>query len=103
MNVNEQITALCFNFIYGFTIYYAVIINYLFIKNEVLIVKLLITSLFLIDFTIIYLMIIYKLNYGMFHIYYLIAFVLGYILSLKIKKSVKLVKTKKLSIDIKNW
>ena len=102
MNVNEQITALCFNFIYGFIIYYAVIINYLFIKNEVLIVKLLITSLFLIDFTIIYLMIIYKLNYGMFHIYYLIAFVLGYILSLKIKKSVKLVKTKKLSIDIKN-
>ncbi len=102
MNIIEQITALCFNFIYGFIIYYAVIINYYLIKNEVLIVKLLITFLFLIDFTAIYLIIIYKLNYGMFHIYYVIAFVLGYILSIKVKKSVKRVKTKRLSIDIKN-
>lgn len=101
MNILSQITALCFNFVFGFIIYYAVILNYLFIKNEVLILKILISFLFLIDFTVLYIIIIYKLNYGLFHIYYIIVFVLGYILSITVKNHVKIMIMKKKTIDIK--
>ena len=100
MNILDQLKAIGFNFIYGFIIYYVIIINYYFIKNEVLILKLLISFLFLIDFTAVYLIIIYKLNYGVFSFYYLITFVLGYILSIKIKKYVNQVIIKKKTIDI---
>ena len=88
MNAKEQIIVLLFNFIYGFIIYFVSILNYRLIKNETLILKIMITFLFLVDFTFIYLAIIYKLNYGMFHIYYIIMFILGYILSINVKKRV---------------
>ena len=83
-----QLSLLGINFIYGFFVFIAVIINYFFIKNETILVKVLLTSLFFIDLTIIYLIIIYKINFGIFHLYYLLAFGAGFYLAYLIKKRV---------------
>ena len=88
----DQLIILLFNLLYGVIIYFITIINYYFIKNEVIIVKIMISTLFVIDFTFIYLLAVYKINYGIFHIYYLFTFILGYLIGNIIKKHVKLTK-----------
>lgn len=95
-----QLLLLIINFIYGFIIFFATIINYYFIKNETRLVKFLLTTLFTLDFTILYLIIVYKINYGIFHFYYLLAFLLGYYFAYNTKKYVKITTIKKKSIDI---
>jgi hypothetical protein len=89
MKIDIQIIALLFNFLYGVIFYYVVLINYHFIKKEVVLLKIIITLLFLFDFTCLYLIMMYKINYGSFHIYYLLMFVLGYLSSLSVKNRVK--------------
>lgn len=85
MKVSLQIISLIINFIYGFSLFYLSYLNYLFIKKEPLIVKILITLVFMLDYTIIYLIIFYKLTSGMMHIYYLLLFILGYFIGYKVK------------------
>ena len=82
MKVSLQIISLIINFIYGFSLFYLSYLNYLFIKKEPLI---LITLVFVLDYTIIYLIIFYKLTSGMMHIYYLLLFILGYFIGYKVK------------------
>ena len=94
-----QLSLLGINFIYGMFIFGITIINYYFIKNETILVKLLVTSLFTIDFTIIYLILIYKVNFGIFHFYYLLAFSGGYYLAFIIKSHVKIMTIAKKMID----
>ena len=94
-----QLYLLGVNFFYGFLIFIITVINHYFIKNETVIVKCLLTLLFAIDFTILYLILIYKINYGMFHLYYLFAFGGGYYLAYVLKKHVKIVPMFKKIID----
>lgn len=95
MIVSLQLKALLINFIYGFVLFFLSYINYLFIKKEASILKILITLLFMFDYAIVYLVIFYKLTSGIFHIFYLFLFVLGYYIAYKIK-------TKKLLFKLYN-
>lgn len=101
MSAISQLVMLGVNFIYGFLIFFVAIINYSFVKNETIIVKLLLTLLFALDFSILYLIIVYKINCGIFHFYYLIAFAAGFLLAYFIKKHVKIMTIKEKIIDIK--
>jgi hypothetical protein len=87
-----QLIVLLFNFLYGIIIYFITIINYFFIKNETTIVRIMISILFIIDFTFIYLLSVYKINNGIIHIYYLFTFLIGLFIGYIIKKHVKLTK-----------
>lgn len=78
MIVSLQLISLLINFIYGFILFFLSYINYLFIEKEPLLVKILITLVFMLDYTFLYLIIFYKLTSGIFHIFYLFIFILGY-------------------------
>ena len=99
MSALLQLISLFFNLIYGFIIYYVAIFNYWFIRNETRFLKLLITCVFMFDFTFIYLVLIYKINSGYFHIYYLLMFSIGFILAIYVKKHVNLTKFLKKLFD----
>jgi len=90
---------LVINFSYGLMVFGVCIINYFFIKNEVPIVKFLLTLIFALDFSILYLIIIYKLNFGMFNYYYLLAFTAGFYSGYIIKKHVNMTTIVKRIID----
>ncbi len=95
MIVSLQLKALFINFIYGFVLFFLSYINYLFIKKEATIVKVLITLLFMFDYAIVYLIIFYKLTSGIFHIFYLFLFIVGYYIGY-------LVKSKRVPLKIYN-
>ena len=95
MIVSLQLKALLINFIYGFILFFLSYINYIFIKKEAPIVKVLITLLFMFDYAIVYLIIFYNLTSGIFHIFYLFLFILGYYVGY-------VVKTKELIFKIYN-
>lgn len=81
MTAYKTLLILFINFIYGIVFFYLSILNYkLFFKDQALI-KLIMFILFTIDNVFIYLIIIYKLNYGIFHIYYLFCFIMGFLLA----------------------
>lgn len=88
MSAKFQLLLILVNIVYGIIIFFVSLFNYNIIKNEPIIVKFLLTILFAVDFTIIYLVLIYKLNYGIFNYYYLISFLIGYYLGFYIKKHV---------------
>ena len=84
-----QLLLLLINFFYGQLVFCSMLLNYFFIKKEPIIVKILLTSLFTIDITILYLIIIYKINYGIFHYYYLFSFGIGFYFAYFFKKKCK--------------
>lgn len=94
-----QLLTIVINVIYGFILFFITYLNYLFIKDEPVIVKILITLVFMLDYTFIYLIIFYKLTSGIFHIYYLPAFMLGYYIAYKLKWHVKVLSKIKELID----
>lgn len=99
MSAGMQLLLLGVNFLYGALVFIGTWINYYFIKNETILVKILLTSLFAIDFTILYLVLIYKINYGIFNYYYFISFSLGFYFSFLIKKRVNITTIAKCVID----
>ena len=81
MSANLQIISIIINLLYGIILYVVFKLNYLLVRNEPVLFKILITSLFCVDFSFLYMLIFYKLTSGIFHIYYLIALIIGIIVS----------------------
>ena len=89
MNSLTQLLLIVFNFLYGIITLIGIYLNYLFIRNESLLIKILVSLLFALDYSFFYLVIIYKINYGIFHLGYLVFFVFGMIFAFCVKKRVK--------------
>lgn len=81
MSAKLQIISLTYNFLFGFIYYIVLILYYYTTKKEVRIIKYFLILLLTLDMTFLYLILLYKINYGMFHIYYFILFFLGMLLS----------------------
>lgn len=96
-----QLKTLFFSFLFGMFFFYVTKYNYYITQNMKVISKYLITFIFVIDGALLYLYLLFKLNHGKVHIYYLLMFSLGYFLMLIInrKLSNKLSKIRK--IDFK--
>lgn len=93
MDYKLQLLSFVVSFIFGIVFYLGNRLNSYLIKNEKLIFKYINTFLFIIDFVLLYIVLIYKVNQGIFHIYFIIIAVLGYILALsQFEKSKKYVK-----------
>lgn len=99
MTATNQLQLLFVNFVYGIILFFACKINYFFIKNEVFILRIIITLLFAIDFSVLYLILIYKINYGIFNSYYILALSLGFSIAYCTKLNVKLATIAKRFID----
>ncbi len=73
------------SFIYGVLFFILSLLNYKLFNKFSLFFKYLVTLLFSFDIAIIYLLIVYKINYGIFHVYYLIFTILGFLVAYKLK------------------
>lgn len=90
MNSNIQIISFIVSFIYGVIFYFVTKINFYLIKDFKLYLKHILTFIYTLDMAIIYIIILYHINKGYFHIYFImlvfIGFIIGYIIDKKLSK-----------------
>ncbi len=88
MTCNIQLLSILISFIFGIIFYFITYMNFKLIKNMKVLFQHIITFVYVIDMTIIYILIIYKFNKGYFHLYFitmvLLGFCLAYLLNNKI-------------------
>lgn len=86
MNVFTQILVFSFSFLFGFCFYITSKLNKFLIHDKNSFIKLFITFIFVLNHVLIYLIVLYKINYGIFHFYFLVMLILGYLFSVYICK-----------------
>lgn len=80
MNSVLQLITLIFSVLYGVIFYLLTVVNFNIVKGLKNIYANIITFIFTLDMTVIYSILIYKLNNGYFHIYFIILVMLGFAL-----------------------
>ena len=87
MNIFIQIVCFLVSFLYGIFIYYFIKYNDFNKKNILfdVLFRLIITFLLV----LLYIIVIYKINKGLFHLYFMIMIVIGYLVSFNINKKLK--------------
>ncbi len=109
MSLQVQINSFIFSFFFGIIFSMCTNLNYRFLFSKKLGFKILFTIIYIFDFSLLYFIIMKKINYGIIHEYFLISLGIGYIISSiyfdkkinNLKQSVKR-KLKKVSIKRKN-
>ena len=81
-----QLLSFLASFLYGIIFYLLTKFNYFILDNKKGIVKFIITLVFIIDIVILYIYVMYRINNGYFHIYFVILVILGFILMHKLYK-----------------
>ena len=93
MSSNIQLLTLIVSYLFGFSLYYLYKINYLIIKGKKKFYQSLITILLMYNVVLIYIILIFNINHGIFHIYFFFMLALGFNSNLKVtKKMLKNVK-----------
>ena len=95
MSVDIQIICIIVSFLYGIFIKICNLINSTLIKNNNKYINIIFNVIYMYILVILYIILIYKINKGIFHIYFIIMILLGYILMSKYVKfiinSIKLI------------
>lgn len=89
MELSIQLQALTVSFVYGILFSYLIKIQYLYLFESKLYYKILITTLFIFDNCLLYFLILRMINNAMFHIYFLLLIILGYLFGVKLLKTRK--------------
>ncbi len=89
MDIKTQLIVFLFSFLFGFLFFYLMYINYQFIKNKNKLTQFIENIVFVLDMDLIYLFILYKINYGAYHIYFFIMTLIGSIVGYLCLKFVK--------------
>lgn len=79
MDAYTQVYLISLSYLYGAIFYLLAKYNLLITKNLSTFLKYVITFIFIIDIVIIYIYLVYKVNKGIFHIYFLLSMFLGYL------------------------
>lgn len=93
MSIRIQIISIIFSFVFGifFSIFTNVNYKYLFSKNKIY--KIFFTFIYILDATLLYFLIIKKINNGVIHLYFLLFIGLGFFVSIiKINKYINRLK-----------
>ncbi len=80
MSSNIQLISFAFSFFYGMFFCLTSKVNESLINNKKVLVKLLVTLVFIIDIVILYIYLMYKINNGIFHIYFILSLIIGYVI-----------------------
>ena len=87
MSLNIQIKTIIASIIFGIFLYYYLKLNKKIIYSNKKYIKIIGTFILVIFISAIYFLIIYKINYGVFHIYEILCIIFGYtLIALKNKK-----------------
>ena len=76
-----QLKSFMLSFIYGFLIYLVLRFNKFIIYDLTKIIKYIITSICLVDLSLIYIYLIYKINYGYYHVYFILVLIIGFMIN----------------------
>lgn len=80
MNSYIQVLSLVISFIYGILFYLLTRFNYYILDKKHNILKFIVTLVFIVDIVIFYVYLMYKINNGYFHIYFVVMVILGFML-----------------------
>lgn len=83
MDINTQLILFLVSFFLGFIFYAFSHFIYILVHKKQKIYQFWINLIFVLDFDFLYLLILYKVSFGMFHIYFLLVFILGFFVSSK--------------------
>lgn len=89
MELSIQLQAITVSFVYGILFSYLIKIQYRYLFESKLYYKILITTLFIFDNCLLYFLILRMINNVMFHIYFLLLIILGYLFGVKLLKTRK--------------
>lgn len=89
MELSIQLQAITVSFVYGILFSYLIKIQYRYLFESKLYYKILITTLFIFDNCLLYFLILRMINNAMFHIYFLLLIILGYLFGVKLLKTRK--------------
>lgn len=78
MNLKVQLISLFFSFFYGICFYVATGLNRKFLFTGKRMSRIIFTLIYIIDFSLLYFIIISIINSGILHIYFLLSFVFGF-------------------------
>lgn len=73
-----QVLSFGVSFLYGLLFYLLTRFNYFILEKKNNIIKFLVTLVFIIDIVILYVYLLYKINNGYFHIYFIIVVIIGF-------------------------
>lgn len=79
MNSYIQVISFLISFVYGVIFYLFTRFNKFMLSNKNNVIKLLVTLVFVIDMVILYIYIMYRVNFGMIHPYFVAVVLIGYI------------------------
>ena len=88
MNLKIQIYSLLYSFLYGILLYVLLDINNNILYKKKYIFKVVISFLFVIFISLLYYLLLIKINYGILHFYFFIAMFTGYLFSFLILKKI---------------
>lgn len=98
MNYKLQLISLIFSFIFGVFFYFTSLLNYKFIKKHSVFIQYMITFVYIVDIALLYVLFMYKINYGVIHVYFILllfcGFLFGWFYSKKLRKICKVMKNK---------
>ena len=83
-----QIYSFVFSFLFGIFFEILLSINSKFIYSSNLFVKIISSIIFILFNKLLYFFIIFRINYGVLHIYFLLSILLGYIFMCKVKNKI---------------
>ena len=78
MDAKTQALVLSFSFVFGFISYFLYYINYKLINHQKKLYRSLISIMFSYNLVLIYLISLYKINNGKFHLYFFFLIILGF-------------------------
>lgn len=79
MDLKTQIISFLFSFVFGIIFSICTNLNYRFLFTKKLVFKILITIIYVIDFSLLYFLIMQRISYGMIHVYFFLAIGMGYL------------------------
>lgn len=88
MSVSLQIIIFLFSFVYGCIFSITARVNEYLIRGKSVLFRFIITLIYILNSVLIFLILLYKLNAGIFHIYFLIVFILGFYLTHNLCKKI---------------
>mgnify|MGYP000502005345 CR=1 FL=1 len=89
MILSTQILSLIYSFFYGIFFFSMLEVNYKILYNGKFIYRIMISFLFVIFISLLYFIILMKINNGILHVYFFLVFFTGYMLSFVIYRKIR--------------
>lgn len=98
MNYKLQLISFLVSFLFGIFFYFTSLFNHKIIKKHSIVLQYLITFVYILDISLLYILLMYKVNYGVIHIYFIgmlfLGFAFGFVYCKKLRKFCKVKKNK---------